>query len=126
MTNMKEIMEKRKHRRFQTQERVYTAINNGSIKIGQIQNISKGGLAFRYVANREQVEGSYKVDIFATDNAFYLKNIPFKSISDVYIDFEIPFSTTSLRQCGGQFGELTRIQVSQLDYFIESYTISKA
>ncbi len=126
MTNMKEIMERRKHRRFQTQGGTYAALNNGSIKIGQIQNISKGGLAFRYVANREQVERSYKVDIFATDNAFYLKNIPFKSISDVYIDFEIPFSTTSLRQCGGQFGELTRIQVSQLDYFIESYTISKA
>ncbi len=126
MTNMKEIMERRKHSRLQTQERVYAALNNGSIQIGQIQNISKGGLAFRYVANREQVEGSYKVDIFATDNAFYLKNIPFKSISDVYIDFEIPFSTTSLRQCGGQFVELTRIQVSQLDYFIESYTISKA
>ncbi len=128
MTDMKKNVEKRKHRRFQVQEGVYAALYlyNGSLKIGQIQNICKDGFAFRYVGNGEQAEGSYKVDIFARNNVFYLKNLPFKIISDVYIDFEIPFSTTSLRQCGGQFGEITQSQMFQLDYFIKDYTISEA
>ena len=119
------LTERRKHRRFRLRKGAYAAINNGSLKIGQIQNISKSGLAFRYVANGEQTEESYKVDIFVADNDFYLTNIPFKTTSDVFIDFEIPFSTISLKQCGGQFGELTKRQMSQIGYFIESYTISE-
>ncbi len=128
MTDMKKIVEKRKHRRFQVLEGAYAALylDNGSLMIGQIQNISKGGFAFRYVGNGEQAEGSYKVDIFASNNDFYLKNLPFETISDVYIDFETPFSTTSSRQCGGQFGEITQSQMFQLDYFIKYYAISEA
>lgn len=126
MTDMKEIMERRNHPRFQVQEGAYAALNNGSSQIGQIQNISNGGLALRYVAIGEQAEGSYTVDIFVTNNDFFLTNIPFEIISDVYIDFEIPFSTTSLKQCGGQFGELTQSQRVQLDYFIKGYTLSEA
>ena len=124
MTNMKEIMERRKHRRFQAQGGAYAALNNGSLKIGQIHNISKGGLAFRYIANGEPAEGPYKVDIFVTDNDFYLKKIPFKTVSDATLDAEIPFSTIILRQCRGHFGELTPTQMSKLDYFINGYTVS--
>ena len=126
---MKEIMERRRYHRFQVQEGVYVALNDGSFKIGQIQNISKGGLAFTYVANEKNAEGSFTVDIFAVEYVFNLKNIPFKTTSDFYQDVEIPFSTTSLRQlrqCGGQFDELTQIQMSQLDYFINDKTISEA
>ena len=128
MTDMKKNVEKRKHHRFQVQEEAYAALYlyNGSFKKGQIQNISKGGFAFRYIDNGEQAEGSYKVDIFASNNDFYLKNLPFKTISDVYIDFENPFSTTTLWQCGGQFGEITQSQMFQLYYFIQDYTISEA
>ncbi len=126
MTDMKKIVERRKHRRFQVQGGAYAALYNGSLKIGQIQNISKGGFAFRYIGNGEQAEGSYKVDIFAINNDIFLKDLPFKTISDVYIDFEIPFSTTTLWQCGGQFGEITQSQMFQLDYFIKDYTTSEA
>ena len=52
----------------------------------------------------------------------------FSRYCDICKDFrlEIPFSTTSLRQCGGQFGKLTQIQRSVLDYFINDNTISEA
>lgn len=126
MTDMKEIRERRKHQRFQIREGVYAALNDGSFKIGQIQNISKGGFAFRYVSNGKKAEGSFTVDLFAVDKAAYLKNIPFKSTSDFYPEVEIPFSTLPLKQCGGLFGELTPTQMSQLDDFIESYIIPEA
>ena len=125
MTDMKEITERRNYPRFQVQEGAYAALNNGSSQIGQIQNISNGGLAVRYVSTGDQAKGSYKVDIFVTNNDFSLTNMPFKIISDVNIDFEIFFSTTSLRQCGGQFGELTQSQRIRLDDFIKGYTLSE-
>ena len=126
MTDMKEIQNRRNHPRFRVQEGAYAVLNNGAFKIGQIQNISKGGLALRYLAMGEKAEESYQVDIFVKDNDFFLTKIPFKTISDVDVNFEIPFSTTSMRQCGGQFGELTQRQAVQLDYFINSYTLSEA
>ncbi|UCD31365.1 MAG: hypothetical protein JSV38_11245 [Desulfobacterales bacterium] len=124
MANMKDIIERRKHRRFQARRGTFAALNNGSLKIGQIQNISKGGLAFRYIANEGQAEGSNNVDIFVTDNDFLLRKIPFTTVSDDSLDLEIPFSTVSLRQCCGQFGELTQTQQSELDHFIKGYTVS--
>jgi len=126
MTGMKKFMERRTHRRFKVQEEAYAALNNGSLKIGQIQNISKGGLAFRYLANEKQSEGSYKAYIFKTDNDFFIENLLFNTISDVHIDLEIPSGTVSKRQCRGQFGELTQSQMLQLDYFIKDYTVSEA
>ena len=125
MTDTREFMERRNHPRFKVQEGAYAVLNNGYFKIGQIQNISKGGLALKYVAIGEKAEGSCQVDIFVKNNDFFLTHIPFKTITDVYADVEIPFSTTSLRQCGGQFGELTQSQKVQLDYFIQSYTLSE-
>jgi hypothetical protein len=125
VTDLKGFVDRRKHPRFPVQNEAYAVINNGSSKIGQIQNISKGGFSLRYLDNGEPVEGSYRVDIFTTDNDFYLQNLPFNTISDVFIDFEIPFSITRLRQCAGQFGELTQNLISQLDYFIKNYTAAE-
>ncbi len=126
MADMENIMERRKHLRFKVQEGAYTAINNGSLMIGQIQNLSKGGLAFRYLDHGKQAEGSYKAYIFITDNDFFLQNLLFNTITDVHIDFEYHFSTISKRQCGGQFSELTQSQMFQLDHFIEDYTTNGA
>jgi hypothetical protein len=121
-----EFMERRIHPRFRVQKGAYAAINDGFYKIGQIQNISKSGLAFKYMERGEKVEGTYRVDIFSSDNDFFLKNIPFRTISDFFEETENPFITVSIRQCGGKFGELTPGQRSQINYFIENYTLAKA
>ena len=57
-SGMTKFSERRAHRRFKVQKGAYAALRNGSLKIGQIQNISKCGLAFRYLANGKQAEGS--------------------------------------------------------------------
>ena len=117
-----ESTERKTHRRFKVRKGVYAALNDGSYKLGQIQDISQGGFAFKYIADDKKTGGSFTVDIFANDHIFFLKNIPFRAISDIHEDYEIPFGSTSFRQCGGQFSELTPSQMSQLDYFIENYT----
>ena len=114
-------VEKRKSNRFKAQEDTYVAIVNDSIKVGKIINLSKGGLAFSYIGKEAQITGWHKMNIFLSGNRFYLKEVSFKAISDFYIDTKTQFSTVLMKQCGGQFGELTREQKSQLEYFIANH-----
>jgi len=94
--------------------------------MGQIINVSKGGLAFCYVPGGQQLSGAFKMDIFLSGNGFYLKKVPFQIISDFYIESQVPCSNVAIKQCGGQFGELTHNQMAQLDYFIGSHTLREA
>ena len=115
-------VEKRKHTRFKDQKNINIALENDFTTVGQMINISKGGLAFSYIGKEEQITGWHKIYIFLNRKRFYLKELPFKAIWDFYIDTKVPFSTLLMKQCGGQFGELTNEQFSQLDYFIAHLT----
>jgi hypothetical protein len=118
--------DKRKHRRFQIQDDAFAAIRSETSKLGTLENISRGGLAFRYVADEEQILGSFEMDIFSREKKFYLKSVPFRAISDSYIDDHVPFSTLTMSQCRGQFGKLTHDQMSMLDYFLVHHTAGEA
>ena len=122
MTPPEKIVERRKYKRFLVQEGAYALLKNNSSKLGQIKNISKGGLAFSYIVDEEQMNDSFKVDIFITDSGYCLKDVPSKKISDFHIDNRLPFSTFSIRQAGIQFNELNQSQLSQLDNFMRDYT----
>jgi len=106
-------IERREHKRFLAQEGAYALLKNNSSKLGQIKNVSRGGLAFSY---------TFKVDIFISGQGFCLKNIPSKKISDFHIDNKLPFSTFAVRQVGIQFNELNHSQLSQLDNLIRDHT----
>ena len=115
--------DKRRHRRYDVPEHTYAALNSKFMLVGKILNISKGGLAFIYVANGLKICNTFQVDIFFRGNGFCLKEVPFVTVSDFYIENKVPFSTVVIKQCGGQFGELTHSQISQIDYFIENHAI---
>jgi hypothetical protein len=117
---------KRKSPRFRVKEGAYAAITNKHITIGIINNVSMDGLAFQYVANGKELNGLLTMDIFRNSKDLCLKNAPFKTTSDLYIDSEFPFSTIILRRCSGKFADLTDNQTSQLDRFIQNYTIGEA
>jgi hypothetical protein len=120
--SMKNTVEKRKHNRLKVYEDTYIALVNDSTIIGQIINISKGGVAFRYIGKEEEITDFHRVDIYLSGSRFYLKQVPFRAISDFIIENNIKFSTVIMKQCGGQFGKLTPNQVSQLDYFLANQT----
>jgi hypothetical protein len=122
MINSEKIIERRFHERFQVHQGVYALLKNGSSKLGQIKNISKGGLAFMYINDGEQIQGPTEVDIFLSGYGFILKNIPCKKISDIHVDNFVPFSTFEMRQLGVQFGEVSLQQLAHLNTFIEKYT----
>jgi PilZ domain len=125
MVNSNKIIERRSHERYQVQQGVYALLKNGSSKLGQIMNISPGGLAFKYINHDEQIGEPVEVDIFISGNGYFLKGIPCKKISDIHVDNFVPFSTFEMRQLGVQFGAMSHGQVTQLDAFIKKYTLAQ-
>jgi hypothetical protein len=125
MTRKKQVVERRKHKRFRVRDGSFAVLGPSYGKIGQITDMSMGGLAFSYVAGEEQAYRSYELSILFAEDSFHLTRIPFKTVWDTEAK-EVPFSTLSMRQCGVAFGDLTESQVSQMEYFLQNHTVGGA
>jgi hypothetical protein len=122
MTRKKQAVERREHKRFRVKDDAFAVVGSPSSKIGQVIDISMGGLAFSYIAGKEQPNMSHELGILLAQNSFHLTKIPFETIWDKEAK-EVPFSTLAMRRCGVHFAGLTRSQTSQLEYFIQNCTI---
>ena len=122
MNKTDKTTEKRKHKRFQVKNRAYAVIGSDYNIMGEIKDISLAGMAFQYIANGSRLDGLLEMNIFVGGNGYHVKDIPFKAISDFKLDKKLPFSIVSLRRCSGKFGDLSRDQTSQLNYFLNNYT----
>jgi hypothetical protein len=87
-------------------------------------DISEGGLAFRYVDIGYGPKKSFDLTIFTRDNGFRLQNVPVRPIWNNNEAKRFPFDKNIMRRCGVQFGELENNKSSDLEYFIQHYTIS--
>jgi PilZ domain len=125
MLNSKKIIERRSHERYPVQQGIYALLKNGSSKLGQIMNISAGGLAFMYINHEKQIGEPVEIDIFISGNGYFLKGIPCKKISDIHVDNFVPFSTFEMRQLGVQFGAMSHGQADRLDAFIKEYALAQ-
>jgi hypothetical protein len=101
----------------------FAVIKSRPIKMGQIINISKNGLAFDYIERQSKTIEVFKLDILFAEDAYFLGKVLFRPIFDYAIDAEIPFNSFIIRRCGVQFGELTSQQESKLDYFVNQHTL---
>lgn len=116
-----EQYERRAFKRFPVREGAFAVINEGG-KLGQIVDISRGGLSFKYIYRVNKKEDRSILDIFTAGGGFRSRNIPFKTVSDAYVDEQIQFSSVKMRRCGIQFQKLNLGQISQIDDFIHSHT----
>ena len=111
--------------RFLAKDNSFAALRNGFKKVGKIDDISINGLGFSFLSEITQVDSTdhhTQVDIFSSDNGFHLSNVPCRIVyetPDTTLNKKFPVQTY---RCGLQFGELTRIQLEQLELFIENYT----
>jgi hypothetical protein len=121
----KEVLEKRRHQRFRSKESAYAAFGSETLKVGQIVDISMGGLAFHYIADGSQINGARELEIYLAGNGFHMTEVPFNTISDFAIPSEFPLSTIIMRRRGVQFGELNQLQESQLGFLIQNYTVGE-
>jgi hypothetical protein len=117
---MGQKINRRRHQRSQVGPGAIAALND--TKIGTVENISRGGLAFRYIGfeNEEEdflVKESPRVSIVNLVG-LSLHNLPCKIVAVVTSPPEYPFSSIRNIMCHLQFVRLTPEQKSQLDYFI--------
>jgi len=101
-------------------------------KIGPINDISSGGLGFNYLhpADNEVpvAETSHIIDIIASNNSFYLTNIPCSLVYDAEADKDQFTLMPDLvnRLCGLKFDQLTEEQEKQINLFLEKHTVGTA
>ena len=71
----------------------FAVIKSRPIKMGQIINISKNGLAFDYIERQSKTIEVFKLDILFAEDAYFLGKVLFRPIFDYAIDAEIPFKS---------------------------------
>jgi hypothetical protein len=121
-----EIVERRRHKRLQAEDGAYAAIRPQYDKIGQVIDVSRGGLAFRYMVSGSHEDESYEMDIFLIGDGFHLDKVPFKTVSDQKMPKRLCPGPQTMRRCCVQFGELTQTQALKLEEFILKHTIDES
>ena len=89
-------------------------------KYCQIINISKGGIAFRYIDRNGELNEPFAQDSISFT---YLKYVPCKTVWTSHEASKPSSSRVKAKQQGVQFVEMTTHQISQLDRFIQKCTI---
>jgi len=108
----------RNHPRFKAMHRALVLVSQGPEALPyHIVDISKGGLAFRYLGQKLKRSEIAKVSLYH-DFDLIVENIPVKTVSDYRLrDNLVPVRRGSL--C---FDSLNSEQQSQLEKFIEKYS----
>ena len=137
----KKSAERRYHQRFQLNKDVYALIRSISAgplkiegksmgciacavfnakpaKLGNIDNISMGGLTFQHVDSKLPLNNTFVLDILVADCGFYLASIPFRLITDAIIPDEILDDPVKMRQVRLQFKKLGLNQQAKLHDFL--------
>ena len=121
------MTEKRKHKRFNVEIGSLLVLEPRSReKLGDILNLSRGGLAYRYVPDTVQPLNSFEIDIFwVPGDSSFLNNVPCITISDSDAARRFPIDRNKYRLRGVQFRELAESQISRLEFCILKYTITE-
>lgn len=117
--------ERRKHQRFRLKDLAIAVPNKPTSQVGRIVNISKGGLAVRYVDRDDWADEADSIDILINSGLF-LTNIPIQNVSDFEVENQVSFSIMTERQCCLQFGPLSSEQESRLDEFIRHHGVGNS
>lgn len=116
------IQERRRYIRFSTQRKTFAALRSGFDKVGKVLDISINGLSFNYITEDIPMENIFQVDIFQSENGFYLSNIPCRVIYDILNTNPRYDLFIQHRRCGLCFGRLSKKQEDELLYFLRKYT----
>jgi len=119
------ITDRRIVQRLRAHDGALAALSPDSGRVGQIQNISLSGLAFRYIAEdspEADLQQTVTLQILFAGEGVWLEGVPAKWIADVDIPPDTSFSGLPLRQTSLQFLSLTEEQQSRLKEFIRRYT----
>jgi len=124
---MGELAERRKHKRYTAPHGAFAvlAVESHFAKLGQIIDVSRGGLSFTYAGTKEWTSESLELGILFSEQKFRLDNVPFKTVSDFEMAGETPARDVVIRRRGVRFGALTYEQKFELEQFIRRDTLGE-
>lgn len=115
---------RRKHARFRTKEEIVAVFSPPSqpriAKLCQIVNISKGGLAFNYIARTKETRGSANLAIFRYgENSALIESLSCNVIYDVPLEGKSPDNFPMARRCGVRFETMSDEQADMVETLIQ-------
>ena len=122
MTKRIDFPERRKHERFKVKEGVLAVSSPDYDRVGQIKDVSKGGLAFQHLVITESTEEPFEVEILSEFDDFRLEKLPVRAVVDFELDSKGLYALFSIRQLSLQFRRMNHSQKLLLDHFIQRYT----
>ena len=113
------MKDRRKYQRFSVKEGVFASIDFPVEKLGQIFDISLGGLSFTYLNTNTSVDELTNSSITLSSAEKLLIEIPFQQVGDSETTNSPSLSILEIRKLRIQFGALSDAQISNLYEFIE-------
>jgi hypothetical protein len=117
------VEEKRKHKRYKAKEGAFAAFirSDDSLDLGNLLDISMGGLCVRYLSTSETQRACNAIKIFGSNGRFIHLD---KVVCRVVYDQEIPersWNRLKTRRCGVEFESLNVRQTAMLQDFIDNF-----
>jgi len=115
-------LQRRKHQRFQLEDFTFVNLKSKSAKdIGQLIDISNGGLSFRYFVGAKKPKNFSKLDIVLSGSDFAITGLPIRIVSDNELVNGFQSGPINFRRYCVQFEELTYNQNFKLCYFLSNH-----
>jgi len=121
MIARKNGMDRRQSKRFKVPTDAFAIIKSPNFKIGQITDMSKGGLSFCYIDKQIKLHEIFSVDILLADDGFYLDKIPVKIAWDDGINACVSLQSKAMKRCGVTFDNMSIDQQALLHSFVPKH-----
>ncbi|MGO9415529.1 MAG: PilZ domain-containing protein [Syntrophobacteraceae bacterium] len=124
----KRVDEKRKFTRFKGKEGASAALirPNNLMNVGQIQDISIGGLSFQYASTNEDNKGRSEIEIFSSnDRSIHLDKVQCRIVYDRKVAVASSEQITT-RCCGVEFENPSVKYSSMLQEFIDHFAFHES
>ena len=145
MPSQKKKTERRVHKRFSVKEKAFAMLRSercsldhikrmsmGEIAcavykskpaiIGQIVDMSQGGLSFDCIDEACPCGDSLKLDILSANEKFYMGRIKFKPVHELKSSDDPALYPIPMKKQGIQFVDLSFKQLSRLEKFLRNHT----
>jgi hypothetical protein len=118
-------IERRKEKRLAVEIGAFASISPNSNKLGQIIDISMGGLCFKYMSGDDEKWEENRTEdetLFLSSKGFYIGELSFKTIADYEVEDRSSLGFMKSRKRHVQFTDLSFKQLFDLEYYIRSNT----
>ncbi|MBI9083124.1 MAG: PilZ domain-containing protein [Desulfobacterales bacterium] len=116
--------ERRRYERFAIQGNAFAVLLSDTPRLGQIIDISRGGMSFRYVDDAGAISDRADLDIFLLNQPVLMKSVAVRSRCDFQIEPRKSSTSETVRRCCVEFVALGPGHSYALDELLQHHTQS--